>query len=151
MFAGTACESWSQGWEFEPCVGYRVFYLLRFYLFESEWEQAREGTNGGRSAGRWRRRLPNQQGAQLRLSPRSPGSWPEVKADWGAYFQNSFIFEKKKIFKSLFIHERHRVRGRGRSRLSVESPMQDLILGTWDNDLSQRQMLNHWATQVPPK
>ena len=51
------------------------------------------------------------------------------------------------------IHERHRERGsyigRGRSRLPVGSPMQDSIPGPWDHALNQRQMLNHWSTQVP--
>ena len=27
--------------------------------------------------------------------------------------------------------------------------MKDSVPGPWDHDLSQRQMLNHWATQVP--
>ena len=53
----------------------------------------------------------------------------------------------------LFIHERHRERGRDigrwRSRLPSGSLMQDSILGLWDHDLSQRQTFNHWATQVP--
>ena len=41
--------------------------------------------------------------------------------------------------------ERERVRdiGRGRSRLSVGSPMRDSILGPQDHNLSPRQMLNH--------
>ena len=46
----------------------------------------------------------------------------------------------------LFIHERHTERGRdtgrGRSRLPVGSPMQDLIPGPWDHDLSQNQDLD---------
>ena len=37
---------------------------------------------------------------------------------------------------------------RGRSRLPVGSPMQDSIPGPHDHNLSQRQMLNHWATQA---
>ena len=53
----------------------------------------------------------------------------------------------------LFIHERHTGRGidmgRGKSRLPVGSLMQDLIPGPWNPNLSQRQMLNHWATQCP--
>ena len=47
----------------------------------------------------------------------------------------------------LFIHERHRERGRdigrGRSRLPAESPMQDSITGPRDRDLSRKQTLNH--------
>ena len=48
------------------------------------------------------------------------------------------------------MRDTERERGRDRSRLPVRSPMQDLISGSWDHDLSRRQMLNHWATQVPP-
>ena len=56
----------------------------------------------------------------------------------------------------LFIYslKRHRLRGRdtgrGRNSLLVGSLIRDLIPGPQDHDLSQRQMLNHWATQVPP-
>ena len=53
----------------------------------------------------------------------------------------------------IFIHERHRERsryiGRGRNRLRIGSPMQNSIPGPRDHNLSQRQMLNYWATQVP--
>ena len=53
----------------------------------------------------------------------------------------------------LFIHERHRERGRDtgsrRSRLPTGTPKQDLSPGPRDHDVSQRQMLNHWATQGP--
>ena len=45
--------------------------------------------------------------------------------------------------------ERCRDTGRGRSRLHVGSPMWDSIPGLRDHALSQRQMLNHGATQVP--
>ena len=38
--------------------------------------------------------------------------------------------------------------GRGRSRLHEGSPMWDSISGLQDHALGQRQMLNHWATQV---
>ena len=57
------------------------------------------------------------------------------------------------FLKILFIHERHRGRdiGRGRGRLSAgRSLMQASILGLQDHDLSQRQMFNHRATQMPP-
>ena len=57
----------------------------------------------------------------------------------------------KNIF-ILFIHERHTVRGRdtgrGRSRLPAGTLMQDSIPGPQDHDLSWKQTLNHWATQV---
>ena len=64
---------------------------------------------------------------------------------WGA--DNLFFF------KILFIYsweiETGRDIGRGRSRLPSGSPMWDSIPGPRDHGLSQRQMLNHWATQVP--
>ena len=55
------------------------------------------------------------------------------------------------FLKILFIYswERGRDTGRGRSRLPTRSPTWDLISGPRDLDLSQRQTLNHWATQVP--
>ena len=56
------------------------------------------------------------------------------------------------FLKILFIHERDRKRGRdigrGRSRLLAGSPMQNLFLEPQDHTLSQRQTLNHWATQA---
>ena len=52
-----------------------------------------------------------------------------------------------KDFIYLFIHERHRERGRdtgrGRTRLPAGSLMRDSIPGPPDHDLSRRQMLNH--------
>ena len=57
------------------------------------------------------------------------------------------------FFKILFIHERYTQRGRdigrGRSGFPAGSLMQDSIPGPRDHDLSWRQTLNHWATQVP--
>ena len=65
----------------------------------------------------------------------------------------TFFFDllKKNI---LFIYsweaERGGDTGRGRSRLPAGSLMWDFIRGPWDHyALSQRQTLNHWATQVP--
>ena len=50
----------------------------------------------------------------------------------------------------LFIHERHTERGRDtgreRSRLHVGNMMWDSIPRLQDEDLSQRQTPNHWAT-----
>ena len=57
-----------------------------------------------------------------------------------------FIF-----FKILFIHERCRERVRDIGRLPVGSLIQDSIPGPQDHDLSQRQILNCWTTQVPPE
>ena len=43
--------------------------------------------------------------------------------------------------KRFYLFMRHTERGR--SRLPVGSLMRDSIPGSWDHDLSQRQMLNH--------
>ena len=69
-------------------------------------------------------------------------------------WNNLFLFFNYfKDFIYLLIHERHTERGRdvgrGRRRLPARSLMQDLIPGPQNHDLSQRQMLNHWATLVP--
>ena len=58
-------------------------------------------------------------------------------------------FKRLGLFKIfyLFIHEKHteggRDIGRGRSRLTVGSPMWYWIRGPWDHDRSQRPMFNH--------
>ena len=49
----------------------------------------------------------------------------------------------------LFMRDRSRDTGRGRSRLPTGSPMWDLIPGPRDHTLSPRQMFNHRTTQVP--
>ena len=59
------------------------------------------------------------------------------------------FFFKDFIYSWVTQRERGRDTGRGRSRLPAGNPMLDLIPQPWDHDLSQRQMLNHWATQVP--
>ena len=45
--------------------------------------------------------------------------------------------------------ERGRDTGRGRSGLYAGSPTWDSIPGPWDQDLSQRQALNHSHPDVP--
>lgn len=91
------------------------------------------------------------------LSLRTLRSWPELKSrvrcltDWTTQAsQRALIFFLR---SHLFIHERHTERGRDtgrrRSRLHVRILMQDSIPGPRDHALSQRQKLNHWATQVP--
>ena len=56
------------------------------------------------------------------------------------------------FLKVLFIYsweaQREADIGRGRSSLPARSLMWDSIPGPRDHDLSQRQTLNHWATQV---
>ena len=68
------------------------------------------------------------------------------------YSHNHFLFCLF-VLKTLFIHERHRDKGRdtkgGRSRLPAANLMRDSIPGPWDHNLSPRQMLNHWATGRP--
>ena len=95
--------------------------------------KARRAGGGGGGAGRCSSppRHPHPY-----LKPPAPSSTiPDSRA------QSSFFF------KVLFIHERHTERGRdisrGRSRFPVGSPMWDSIPGSWDHDLSQRQMFNH--------
>ena len=67
------------------------------------------------------------------------------------YFSH-FIFSFPFFKKILFIHETHTMRGRdigrGKNRLPLGSLMPDSIPGPWDHNLSQRQMLNHWAAQA---
>ena len=65
------------------------------------------------------------------------------------------FFLKKRFY--LFIHERHKDRGRDIGRVRSKLPcgdacllMWDFIPGPRDHDLSQSQTLNHCATQVPP-
>ena len=59
--------------------------------------------------------------------------------------KNFFFF----FLDFIYLFMRDSERGRGRSRLHAGSPMRDLIPGLQDHALSQRQTLNHWATQVP--
>ena len=59
-----------------------------------------------------------------------------------------FFFFLKILFIYSWETDRERQRHRGRSRLHARSPTWDPIPGLQDYALSQRQMLNHWATQV---
>ena len=60
----------------------------------------------------------------------------------------SLFFFFLKIFIYLFIHERGRDIGRGRSRLLEGSLMQDSIQELWDHTMSQRQRC---STTEPPR
>ena len=53
------------------------------------------------------------------------------------------------LFKRFYLFMRGRDIGRGGSRLPAGTLTQDSISGPQDYNLSQRQMLNHRATQVP--
>ena len=64
------------------------------------------------------------------------------------YFQPP-SFKKDFIYSWETQREIGRDTGRGRSRLHAGSPMWDSILEPRDHDLSWRQMLNRWTTQVP--
>ena len=59
--------------------------------------------------------------------------------------RGSVPFKKKIFFIYLFMRdtEIEAETGKGRSRLPPGSPMQDLIPGPQDYDLTQRQMLNN--------
>ena len=65
------------------------------------------------------------------------------KNRYAKVFKTSLINFLKKYAIYLFMRDTGRDIGRGRSRLSVRSPMRDSILGSRNQDLSQRQMLNH--------
>ena len=60
-------------------IFFNYYFLICIYLTHREREKAHAGGAAGR--GRERSRLPTEQGAWWRLSPRTLGSWPELKAD----------------------------------------------------------------------
>ena len=64
------------------------------------------------------------------------------------FCSHPFIWFQNNLKKYLFIHERHRETGRGKSRLPAGSLLWDSIPGPWDHALSQKQMLSHWAIQA---
>ena len=72
------------------------------------------------------------------------GETYKYNGDWAL----SIPFLKKIIYLFMRDTERGRDIVRGRSRLPAGSLMLNSILGPWDHDLSQRQTLNCWATQV---
>ena len=71
---------------------------------------------------------------------------------WPKQSSSNLCMNCSVFLKILFICSWETQRGRDidrrRSRLPVGSPMQDSIPGPWDHNSSQREMLNHWATQV---
>ena len=72
------------------------------------------------------------------------------KMEWSEiYLKGQFFF----LRFYLFIHEKDigRDTGRERSRLPKGSLIQDSIPRPRDHDLSQKQMLNCWASQMPLK
>ena len=89
--------------------------------------------------------------------------------DWRFYSWSCSLFNAKQIshnykrftkdslllsyffLKIIYSWETGRDIGRGRSRLPTGNLMLDSIPGPRNHDLSQRQTLNHWATQVTPE
>ena len=55
------------------------------------------------------------------------------------------VYTLELFFKRFYVFMRDTDKdiGRGRSSLLAGTLMQGMIPGPWDNDLSQRQMLNH--------
>ena len=88
------------------------------------------------------------------LGEAGPGSWVLVCCCGEKWLNFGSIslppFLKIVFLLRFYLFVRDRERRRGRSRLPTWSPMWDSIPGPWDHNLSQRQMLNHCATQVPP-
>ena len=100
------------------------------------------------SRGDWR------QDSELRTG--WPGIWMGDLTSKGIRYHQRDVFSSSSFLKTLFIWERERERkaqagggaeGEADSPLS-KKPNAGLIPGPWDHDLSWRQMLNHWATQL---
>ena len=70
--------------------------------------------------------------------------------EWSIYpcIYKSF-FKKDFIYSFMRDTQRGRDAGRGRSKFPAGSPMRNSIPGPQGHDLSERRMLNRWATQVP--
>ena len=80
--------------------------------------------------------------------PWGEGRWPG--GAWGGLLKSQYWPVFCFFFKILFTYsERGRDIGRGRIRIPVRNLMQDSIPGPRDHTLSWRQILNHWATQLP--
>ena len=73
-----------------------------------------------------------------------------LTSKWTSFFSSSPLpFLKYFIYLFMRDSEGGRDIGRGRSSLPAGSAMWHSIPGPQDHNLSQRQMLNHWATHVP--
>ena len=127
----------------------RKEFLFLWILFIYSWDTQREGQRH-----RQREKQAPHREPDVGLDPRNPGSWPELKADTQPLSHPGVLRFFILFFKGfyLFIHEKHREKGRDtgreRSRLHAGSPMQDSIPGPRGHALSRRQTLNPWATQV---
>ena len=71
-----------------------------------------------------------------------PVSWDNKTKRSNNFWEEDFIYSFMRDT------ERGGDRGRGRSRLPAGNVMWNLIPGPQDHALSQRQLLNHWATQA---
>ena len=100
--------------------------------------------------GKYRSHTKDQEYKDYRLfSNRTRRHWNKDVKFWREIITNTAFFKKILfIFSWETQRETGKDRGRGRSRLLVESLMWDWILGPRDHALSRRQMLNHWATQA---
>ena len=137
----------------KPRVGSEMcgFFFLKI-LFIYSWETQREGE-------RYRQREREKQAPcrepDAELDPRSPWSHPRLqvapnRCATGAalyhYFQVNYSFIY--FLKILFIHKRHRERQREK-QAPCRNPDAGLNPRTLESWPDQRQILNHWATQVP--
>ena len=90
--------------------------------------------------------IPWLVGSQFHIQQRSATLLCYMLNLWYILKLNSFFY----IF--FFIHERHREKQRHRQR-EKQAPRREpdagLDPGPQDHALSRRQLLNHWATQVP--
>ena len=100
-------------------------------------------TSGMNGASQWRRKARVCCAPNLSCAFSSPWLWSLSS------FPTRIPFF---LLNILFIHERHRETESGQREKQApckEPPLRDSIPGSQDHDLSQRQTLNHWATQVP--
>ena len=78
---------------------------------------------------------------------------PSLNLQHLRYFKSQVVISKFSFYFIIYLLMRDTKRGRdigrGRSRLPEGSLMWDSIPEPWDHHLTQRQMLNHWATQMP--
>ena len=74
---------------------------------------------------------------------------PYLRSLWSHTQYETFIFFFLRFY--LFMRDRGRDTGRGRSRLHAGSLMWDSIPGLQNHALGRRQVFNHWATQGSPK
>ena len=142
-----------------PNLAHHLFCFLVFkiYLFNSE-EREREVEGAERERGEPEADSALSAEPDAGLNLVTLRSWPELKSRVGSLTRLShpgalttcgllFVLFCFLILFYLFIHERHTERQRHRQR-EMQAPSGEHDAGLAHN-LSQRQMLNHWATQMP--